>query len=245
MNPNYATVVERDLDKLLNVGFIALVEEPSWLSPIVVVPKKICVDFRQLNATTKKDPYPSPFTKEVLDEVVGHEVYLFFDGFFNYHQIMIALKNRYKTTFITNYGTFVWVVMPFGLKNAPPTYQRAVNITFKDCLGVFVKLFLDDFNMFSDLDTHLPKLQLCFDKCRKFGISLNPKKCMFFMHSCVILGYVVSKEGKLLDSKKISTIVHMPTQKTPKDIHVFNGMAQSYMCFIKKIPQVIVKDRSF
>ncbi len=81
-----------------------------------------------------------------------------------------------------------------------------------------MKLFLDNFNVFNNLDTHLPKLQLCFDKCREFGISLNSKKYMFMVHSCIILGYVVSQEGKLSNLKKISTIVHMPTSKTPKDI---------------------------
>jgi len=106
----------------------------------------------------------------------------------------------------------------FGLKNVPPTYQRAMSITFKDYLGVFMKLFLDDFDMFSDLDNHLLKLRLCFDKCREFNISLNLKKWMFLVHSCVILGYVVAKEGKLLDSKKISTIIHMPT---PKNLRTF------------------------
>ncbi len=91
-----------------------------------------------------------------------------------------------------------------------------------------MKLFLDDFNMFNDLNTNLTKLRLCFDKCRKFDISLNPEKCMLLEHSSIILGYVVSKEGKLLDLKKISAIVHMPTPKTPKNIMVFNGMAQYY-----------------
>jgi hypothetical protein len=81
-----------------------------------------------------------------------------------------------------------------------------------------MKLILDEFNVFSNLDTHLPKLQLCFNKCREFGISLNPEKWMFFVHSCIILGYVVSKENKLLDLKELSTIVHMPTLKTPKEI---------------------------
>lgn len=90
-----------------------------------------------------------------------------------------------------------------------------MNIAFKNYLGVFMKLFLDDFSVFNDLDTHLTKLQLCFDKCSEFYITLNPKKCMFLVHLGIIL---VSKEGKLLDSKKISTIVHMPTLKTPKDI---------------------------
>jgi hypothetical protein len=82
---------------------------------------------------------------------------------------------------------------------------------------MFMKLFLDDFNVFSDLDTHLTKLRLCFDKSREFEINLNPEKCMFLMHLNIIMGYVVSKENKLLDSKKILAIVHMLTPKTPKD----------------------------
>jgi hypothetical protein len=81
------------------------------------------MDFHLLNVVTKKDPYPLPFTEEVLDKVMSHEVYSFLDGFSGYHQIMIAPKNKYKITFITDWGSFVWVVMPFGLKNVPPTYQ--------------------------------------------------------------------------------------------------------------------------
>jgi hypothetical protein len=75
-----------------------------------------------MNATTKKYPYPLPFTNELLDKVVGNEVYSFFDGFPRYHQIQIAPEDRYKTTFITYWGAFVWVVMSFGFKNAPPTH---------------------------------------------------------------------------------------------------------------------------
>jgi hypothetical protein len=90
MNPNYAIMVKHDLDKLLTARFITLVEEAIWLSPIVVVPKKngklcIYIDFKRLNATTKKDPYPLPFMDEVLDLVAKHEVYSFLDKFSNYH----------------------------------------------------------------------------------------------------------------------------------------------------------------
>jgi hypothetical protein len=100
MNPNYVIVVKQDLDKLLSVRFIAQLEEASWLSPIVIVLKNngkfwICMDFQRLDATVKKDTYPLPFTEEVLDEVASHEVYLFLEGFFNYHSIMIAFKDRY------------------------------------------------------------------------------------------------------------------------------------------------------
>ncbi len=81
-----------------------------------------------------------------------------------------------------------------------------------------MKLFLDYFSVFSDLNTHLRKLQLCFDKCKEFGISLNRKKLMFLVHLGIILGYVVSKESKLLDLKNIFAIIHMPMSKAPKDI---------------------------
>jgi hypothetical protein len=122
-----------------------------------------------LNIATKKYPYPLPFTNEVLDKVVGHEVYSFLDGFFKYHQIQIAPKDRYNTTFITDWGTFVWVVMPFGLKNAPPTHQRAMSKAFKEHLDDSMKFFLDDFMVFSDLDTHLSKLQKCSKSVGSMG----------------------------------------------------------------------------
>ncbi len=135
--------------------------------------------------------------------VAWHEVYSFLDGFLGYHQIMISPKNKFKYAFIINYGTFVnWIVMPFGLKNVPPNYQRAMNMAFHEYLEVFMKLFLDDFSVFIDLNMHLAKLQLCYDKFQGFGISLNLEKCMFLVYLRVILGYIVSKVGKLSDSKK-------------------------------------------
>jgi hypothetical protein len=125
MNPNYAKAVRNDLEHLLGAGFIAPVDQATWLSPIVVVPKKngklrICVDFRRLNAATKKNPYPLPFTDEVLDAVIGYEAYSFIDCFSGYHQVRIHPDDRPKTAFITEWGAYVWIVMPFGLKNAPP-----------------------------------------------------------------------------------------------------------------------------
>jgi hypothetical protein len=92
--------------------------------------------------------------------------------------------------------------MPFGFKNAPPTYQIAVRKTFKDYLDDFVKLFWDDFTIFSDLDTHLSKLQRCFEKCQEYMISLNLEKCAFMMFLKMILGFIVSKEGSYRIQKK-------------------------------------------
>jgi hypothetical protein len=119
--------IKHDIDKLLATGFIQLIEEVTWLSPIVVMPKKngklkICVDFRKLSKTTQKNPYPLPFFYEVLNIVARYEAYSFFDGYSGYHQIFIALKDTYKITFVIDWGGFVWMVMPFGVKNGPPTF---------------------------------------------------------------------------------------------------------------------------
>jgi hypothetical protein len=107
LNPNYAIVVKQYIDKLLVVGFIQLIEEATWLSPIVVVPIKygklrIYVDFRKLNKATKKYPYILPFSDEVLNIVIRYEIYSFLDEYSRYHQIFIALEDKYKTTFVMN-----------------------------------------------------------------------------------------------------------------------------------------------
>ncbi len=123
--------------------------------------------------------------------------------------------------------------MSFGVKNGPPTYQRAVTKTFREYLDNFMKIFLDDFTVYNDMESHSQKLRLCFQKCKEYGISLNLNKCAFMVFSRQILGFIVSKEGKLLNPKKIQVIINMPPLKNPQQIQVFNGMAQFYKCFIK------------
>ncbi len=112
----------------------------------------------------------------------------------------------------------MWVVMPFGVKNGPPTYQRAVTKAFYEYIDVFMKIFLNDFIVFSDLSTHFEKLRKCFLKCREYGISLNPQKCAFMVYSGIILGFIVSKDGKTYDPKKIEVLVKMLIPKIPQEI---------------------------
>jgi hypothetical protein len=106
--------------------------------------------------------------------------------------------------------------MLFGIKNGPPTYQRAMTKTFREYLDNFMKIFLDDFIMYSDMESHLQKLKLCFQKCKEYGISLNLDKCAFMVFSGTILGFIVSKEGKLPNPKKIQAIINMPPFKNPQ-----------------------------
>ncbi len=134
-----------------------------------------------------------PFTNEVINIVTEHEVYTFLNGFSRYHHISIALEDQYKIAFVTDWGAFVWVVMPFGIKNGPPTYQRLVTKAFCEYIDVFMKIFLDDFTIFSDMSNYLEKLQKCFLKCRKNDICLNPKKCAFMVYTKIILRFIISK----------------------------------------------------
>jgi hypothetical protein len=160
----------------------------------------IYINSKKLNVATKKDPYPLPIANEVLKTIAGYEAYSFLDGYSRYHQISITPKDKYKTTLIIDWGAFIWKVMLFGVKNGPLTYERAATKTFKEYLDNFMKIFLDDFTMY--MESHLQKFKLCFQKCREYGISLNLDKCAFMVFSKMILGFIVSKEGKLLDTKK-------------------------------------------
>ncbi|KAH9317692.1 hypothetical protein KI387_019461, partial [Taxus chinensis] len=124
--------VKEEIDKLLDAGFIFSVENSEWVSPIVISIKnngklRICVDYRKLNKATKKDHYPLPFSDQILDEVAGQECYSFADGYSGYNQVRIVEKDQLKTTFTTPWGTFAYRVMPFGLCNAPATFQRLMN----------------------------------------------------------------------------------------------------------------------
>jgi hypothetical protein len=136
MNPKYKEKVKIELNKMLEEGIIEPIEESEWIIPMVVQEKKkreirICVDLRKLNDSCLHDPFPTPFTDEVLDNVGGQEVYSFTDGFLGYHQIHIAKEDHHKITFAIEWGSYQYTLIPFGLKNAPTMFSRVVVEAFK------------------------------------------------------------------------------------------------------------------
>jgi hypothetical protein len=153
----------------------------------------ICVDLKKLNDVYLHDPFPTLFTDEVLDKVGGQEVYSFKDGFSGYHQIKIAKEDHHKTTFATKWGSYQYIVMPFGLNNAPTMFSRVVVEAFKEFLHNFMESYFDDWTVFILLQNHIECLRPMLDKCKQCQISLNLKKCIFFSPFGVFLGHIVFK----------------------------------------------------
>ena len=211
MKPNYVAHIKEEIDKLLKIGFIQSAKRATWLSPIVVVPKKngkiqVCVDYRKLNAITIMDAFPLPFTDNVLDAIVGHEMYNFLDGF----------SDQEKMAFVTEWGVFVAVLMMFALKTTPTTFQRIISEVFGESIPTFMQVFLNDFTVYGARKDHMHHLCLCLERCRAARLSLNPTKCAFNVTSCALLGYIVSSEHITVDPDKMDAIIKASTPKNTK-----------------------------
>ena len=135
----YKEIVKKEIDNMLAVGIIYPIDQSEWEIPMVVQPKKhdltkprICVDFRELKKVTLTDPFPTPYGDEILNKVTGHECYSFTDEFLGYNQVPIAKEDQKKTTFVCEFRSFTYKVMPFGLKNAPAVFSRSVVKNFKN-----------------------------------------------------------------------------------------------------------------
>jgi len=148
----------------------------DWVSLMVFVKKKngklrMCIDYRKFNKCTQKDHFPLPFLNTILEEVADYELYTFMDEYSGYNQISICPKDQNKTVFIM--GTFICVVMSFGLYNVPFAFQRAMIYAFLDLLYTFVTVFIDNFSTQSAEDNHLVCVRESFERCRKTGIALS------------------------------------------------------------------------
>jgi hypothetical protein len=158
---------------------------------------RIFVELRKLNDACLHDPFPTSFTDEVLDNVRGQEAYSFTDGFSGYHQIKIAPKDRYKTTSATEWGSYQYTVMPFGLKNAPTIFSRVFIDACKEFIHQFLEVYLDDWIVYILLKDHVEVLSLILERCRQCQISLNIKKCILGIPFGILLGHIACKQGLL------------------------------------------------
>ena len=150
-------------------GITVIKNENNELIPTrVTIGWCMCIDYRKLNAVTRKNHCPLPFLDQVLERVAGHEYYCFLDGYSGYYQIEIALKDQEKTTITCPFGTFAFRRMSFGLCNAPATFQRCMLCIFSDMVEHYLEVFMDDFSMFGDsFDECLSNLQKVLTRCEE------------------------------------------------------------------------------
>jgi ribonuclease HI len=225
--------VKKEVEKMLEAGFIRTCRYAEWISSVVPVQKKdgrwrVCVDFRDLNRATPKDEYPMPIAETLINAAAGHKILSFMDGNAGYNQIFMAPEDIHKTAFrVTGaVGLFEYVVMTFGLKNAGATYQRAMNHIFHDLNGNLVEIYIDDVVVKSaSVEGHLDDLRRVLERTRKFGLRMNPKKCAFGVSAGQFLGFLVHERGIEIGLKSQEAIRTMvpPQQDRPFYIYLSVG----------------------
>ncbi|RVX03624.1 Transposon Ty3-G Gag-Pol polyprotein [Vitis vinifera] len=249
LNPHLQEVVRAEVLKLLQAGIIYPISDSPWVSPTQVVPKKsgitvvqnekgeeittrltsgwrVCIDYRKLNAVTRKDHFPLPFIDQVLERVSGHPFYCFLDGYSGYFQIEIDVADQEKTTFTCPFGTYAYRRMPFGLCNAPATFQRCMLSIFSDMVERIMEVFMDDITVYGGtFEECLVNLEAVLHRCIEKDLVLNWEKCHFMVRQGIVLGHIISEKGIEVDKAKVELIVKLPSPTTVKGVRQFLGHA--------------------
>src|SRR5450432_3937423 len=244
IKPQCSLQVKEEIMKQFNAGFLRTVTYPQWLANIVPVPKpngkvRMCIDYRDLNKASPKDDFPLPHLDILVDNTAGYEMFSFMDGFSGYNQIRLAEEDQEKTAFISPWGVWCYVVMPFGLRNAGATYQKAMVTLFHDMMHKEVEIYVDDMIVKScKQQEHLVNLQKVFERLRKYQLKLNPAKCTFGVTSGKLLGFIVSRRGIEIDPAKIKAITNMPPPRGEREVRSFLGKLNFISRFISQMDDV-------
>ncbi|KAJ9556479.1 hypothetical protein OSB04_011093 [Centaurea solstitialis] len=262
LNPPMMEVVKTEIQKLLDAGVIFAISDSKWVSPVQVVPKKagvtvvenvegvmvptrvqsgwrVCIDYRRLNASTRKDHFPLPFIDQMLERLAGKSHYCCLDGFSGFHQIPVAPEDQEKTTFTCPFGTFAYRRMPFGLCNAPATFQRCMMSIFSEFVENIIEVFMDDFTVYGNsFDECLENLIKILQRCIETNLVLNYEKCHFMVNQGLILGHVISSKGIEVDRSKVDVIKSLPYPTSVREVRSFLGHAGFYRRFIKDFSQI-------
>jgi hypothetical protein len=204
-----------ELRKLLEAGFIKEVFHPTWLANPVLVKKKygkwrMCVDYTSLNKACPKVRFPLPQIDQIVDLTAGCELLCFLDAYSGYHQIKMKESDQLATSFITLFGMYCYVTMPFGLRNAGATYQRCMHHVFGDHIGRIVEAYVDNIVVKTrKADDLVSDLRIAFGCLRANGVKLNPEKCVFGVPRGMLLGYIVSQRGIEANPEKVAALERM------------------------------------
>jgi hypothetical protein len=235
--------VKKEVEKMLEAGFIRACRYAEWISSVVPVQKKdgrwrVCVDFRDLNRATLNNEYPMPIAEILINAAAGHKILSFMDGNAGYNQIFVAPEDIHKTAFRVPgaVGLFEYVVMTFGLKNAGATYRRAMNHIFHDLIGNLVEIYIDDVVVKSaSVEGHLGDLRQVLERTRKFGLRMNLKKCAFGVSAGQFLGFLVHERGIEIGLKSQEAVRTMVPPTTKKELQQLIGKINFIRRFISNL----------
>ena len=226
------------LDDMLRRSVIQPSSSP-WASPVVLVPKedgslRFCIDYRKVNAVTRKDAYPLPRVDDTLDTLAGSKWFTTLDLLSGYWQVEVSPEDREKTAFCTHEGLFEFRVMPFGLCNAPATFQRLMDSVLAGLQWSTCLVYIDDIVIpGKTFQAHLTHLRAVFDRLSEAGLKLKPRKCHFCLQEVKFLGHIVSSDGIRTDPSKTEKVAAWPTPTCSRDVQKFLGLASYYRRFVK------------
>jgi hypothetical protein len=235
--------IREEVRKLLQAGFIEEVQHPVWLANLVVVLKangklRMCIDYTNLNKACPKDPYPLPRIDQIVDSTSGCDLLSFIDAYSSFHQIKMAKVEWKHTPFVTVDGLYCYVVIPYGLLNALPTFARSMNITLGDLVRDIVEMYVNDIVIKTrELNSLLENLAQVLDKLRATCTKLNPEKCIFGVSAGKLLRFLVSHRGIEANPDKIRAIEAMRPLARLKDVQRLTGSLAALSRFISRLAE--------
>lgn len=240
--------VQNQISKMLEQGIIRPSTSP-WASPIWIVPKKedasgqkkwrLVIDYRKLNLKTIDDRYPIPNITEILDKLGRCQYFTTLDLASGFHQIEVHPEDVQKTAFAVNHGLYEFVRMPFGLKNAPATFQRVMDHVLRDLIGKCCLVYMDDIIIFStSLQEHLVNLSRVLQALEKVNLKIQLDKSEFLKREVAFLGHIVTDEGVKPNPNKIETIKKWPVPSNQKELKGFLGLLGYYRRFIRDFAKI-------
>jgi hypothetical protein len=196
----------------------------------------MCIDYTSLNKACPKDPFPLPHIDQIMDSISGSDLLCFLDAYSDFHQIPLCREDEEHTTFIIVDDLFCYVSIPYGLKNALPTFVHAMHKTFRDLIRDLIEVHVDDIIIKIKLcSSLLDSLAIVFDRLHSMRTKLNSHKCVFGVSVRKLFGFLVSHRGIKANSEKIKAIKVMQSSARIKDVQKLTGCLVALTRFISRL----------